>query len=153
MASTPAPPASVTASTPLAASPVPIEAPGSSQVQRTESSPQRDIAQDTGTRRLADAKPHLDKDNGIARHAQNAARAADHKTAARQGPRPRPPHGRHLQAARPDASCRQDLTIARQFCVALACATTEFRSHPTCVRMHAEQRARDRRAAALVGGP
>jgi hypothetical protein len=153
MASTPAAPAAVAASMPLAPSPAPIVAPGSSQVQQSESSPQRDIAQDTGTRRLADAKPHLDEDNGVARHAQNAARTADPKTGARHGPRPPAPHGRHLQAARPDASCRQDLTIARQFCVALACATTEFRSHPMCVRMHAEQRARDRRAAALVGGP
>ncbi len=47
------------------------------------------------------------------------------------------------QAGRVAVGCRQDWSVGRDFCVVVRCATAEFRSHPLCVRMHAEARARD----------
>lgn len=53
----------------------------------------------------------------------------------------------------PYDACRLDVAAAVELCVALKCATSDFRQHPVCVRMHAEgARARARMAEAM-GGP
>lgn len=56
------------------------------------------------------------------------------------------------QAARPPLNCPTDSVIERQVCIAFQCAKAEFRRHPVCVRIHEEQRARNKLAEAR-GGP
>ncbi|KQT11290.1 serine/threonine-protein kinase [Ramlibacter sp. Leaf400] len=34
--------------------------------------------------------------------------------------------------------CRQEFSMARELCVAYECASSEYRHHPVCVRMHAD---------------
>jgi hypothetical protein len=51
---------------------------------------------------------------------------------------------RTSQRTSPDFACRsQQMALAREVCRVAECATDEFRGHPVCRRMHAEQRARD----------
>jgi hypothetical protein len=54
--------------------------------------------------------------------------------------------GRQSARGDPYAACsHQQLLIAREVCNAAQCEDPQWRSHPTCVRRHAEQRARDQR--------
>lgn len=57
---------------------------------------------------------------------------------------------RRARAAVPVAArldCRQDLALAREMCAVFRCALAEYRRHPVCVQMHAQQqRVRDQYA-------
>lgn len=53
----------------------------------------------------------------------------------------------------PDANCPSALAFAPELCMALRCATAEFRHHPVCVRMHAEGARARARLAETYGGP
>ncbi|WP_427913415.1 hypothetical protein ACPWT1_00090 [Ramlibacter sp. MMS24-I3-19] len=53
----------------------------------------------------------------------------------------------------PEAACHQDFAIAREACIAFRCATSEFRHHPVCVRMHAEGARARAQLAESRGGP
>ncbi|MEJ7931963.1 hypothetical protein WG922_18470, partial [Ramlibacter sp. AN1015] len=72
-----------------------------------------------------------------------------------QPPAARPPKAQRVAARAPRQvqpgpaalQCRHELQLAREVCAVLRCATAAFRSHPVCVRMHAEQqRMRDQLA-------
>lgn len=41
-------------------------------------------------------------------------------------------------------ACRQEFSMARELCVAYECASSEYRQHPVCVRMHADAIVRHR---------
>jgi eukaryotic-like serine/threonine-protein kinase len=58
----------------------------------------------------------------------------------------------HLPPPSPDAAC-QNFPFAPSLCTAFRCATTEFRRHPVCVRMHAEADRTRARLAEARGGP
>lgn len=60
---------------------------------------------------------------------------------------------RRAAPARSSLDCGQDLRIARDMCMAFRCATAEFRSHPVCVRMHAEQQRQRDVLAGTYGAP
>lgn len=76
--------------------------------------------------------------------------------AAEPAPKSRPPAApaaKRRPAPPPSLGCGGgDSIIARQFCIALQCAKAEFRRHPVCARIHAEQRARNQ-LAEVRGGP
>jgi serine/threonine-protein kinase len=67
-----------------------------------------------------------------------AERPAPQRTAAIE----RPARPTAVMAAPPSPSplnvCRQEFSMARELCVAYECATSEYRHHPVCVRMHAD---------------
>lgn len=75
-------------------------------------------------------------------------RAAPQRTSAserteRERERPeRPTRTTAVMAAPPSPSplnvCRQEFSMARDLCVAYECASSEYRRHPVCVRMHAD---------------
>lgn len=91
---------------------------------------------------------------GSAALRSSPARAArrDAEPASKAKP-PAAPVAKRAPAPSPSLGCsRGDSVIARQFCIALQCAKTEFRRHPVCVRIHAEQRKRNQLAEAR-GGP
>lgn len=52
--------------------------------------------------------------------------------------RPKPVRAAPPAPPSPHGECRQELSMARELCVAFECATAEYRHHPVCVRMHAE---------------
>ncbi|HEY1228969.1 MAG TPA: hypothetical protein VGF26_16790, partial [Ramlibacter sp.] len=59
----------------------------------------------------------------------------------------------HSLPPSPETACRQDFAIAREACTAFRCATSEFRQHPVCVRMHAEGARARAQLAESRGGP
>lgn len=67
--------------------------------------------------------------------------------------RQRLPHATHAMSPDPEQACGQDLVAARQLCVAIRCATAEYRQHPVCVRMHAEGAVARAQLAESRGGP
>ncbi|MBL0419341.1 hypothetical protein JI739_03170 [Ramlibacter sp. AW1] len=82
-------------------------------------------------------------------------RAAAPRSADGASPAPAPARRaiRRPQPAWVELGCRQGNSLARDMCTVFRCATAEFRRHPICVRMHAEQqRVRDRMALSQ-GGP
>ena len=79
---------------------------------------------------------------------ETVARPAPQRTAAseraeRERERPeRPTRTTAVMSAPPSPSplnvCRQEFSMARDLCVAYECASSEYRQHPVCVRMHAD---------------
>lgn len=70
-------------------------------------------------------------------------RAVVSERAERERERPeRPNRNTAVMAAPPSPSplnvCRQEFSMARDLCVAYECASSEYRRHPVCVRMHAD---------------
>ena len=85
---------------------------------------------------------------------ETAERPAPQRTAAserteRERERPeRPVRTTAVMAAPASPSplnvCRQEFSMARDLCVAYECASSEYRRHPVCVRMHADAVVRHR---------
>ena len=73
-----------------------------------------------------------------ARPRESVERPAPQRTAAVE----RPSRATAVMAAPPSPSplnvCRQEFSMARELCVAYECASSEYRHHPVCVRMHAD---------------
>lgn len=86
-------------------------------------------------------------------HAREGRLSARRAAGPHQPARPNVETVSHLLLPGPDAACRRDFPMAPDVCTAFRCATSEFRQHPVCVRMHAQaDRARARLAEAR-GGP
>lgn len=82
--------------------------------------------------------------------------AKAHASTARQSRRPAPLAVASVDRrwrAGPDEQCRRDSALAADLCVALRCATADFRQHPVCVRMHGEAARARARLAEAMGGP
>ncbi|TFZ00615.1 serine/threonine protein kinase [Ramlibacter henchirensis] len=78
---------------------------------------------------------------------ETVERPAPQRTAATEPPEPSS-RATAAMAAPPSPSplnvCRQDYSIARELCVAYECASSEYRHHPVCVRIHADAVVRHR---------
>jgi hypothetical protein len=158
------PPAVVVGAQPSSATAwVPADPPGSSEASKVtappvavEARPDRNVpAPAMSASRNPEVAPSRDQ---VARGEHARPTQALARRASVRVPQPEQQDRRHdlrLQrtqhAAAPDPSCRQGLAFARGVCTAFRCAAAEFRSHPICVRMHAEGRARERLAQARGG--
>jgi hypothetical protein len=144
------------------ANPTPVRgtAPVPATAQRAEPRPRRPVERpvEPGVREIVVAEPIEAPPREVAaepppppppasRPRETVERPAPQRTTATEPPdRPERPElssrATAAMAAPPSPSplnvCRQEFSMARELCVAYECASSEYRHHPVCVRMHAD---------------
>ncbi|MBA2964027.1 MULTISPECIES: serine/threonine-protein kinase [Ramlibacter] len=135
-------PVTTVAAAPLPSPDVPFGPRASPAAEAAVPAPLVAERQDTRTQPAA---PVATREAPAERRAPVPRPAAERHAKAR--PEPAPVHTAQLArpaAAGPEQGCRvHQLALTREICKVAQCTTAEFRGHPVCVRLQAEQRQRD----------
>jgi hypothetical protein len=135
-------PVTTVAAAPLPSPEVPLAPRASPAAEPAVPAP---LAADRQDRRPQAAAPAVTREAPAERRAPVARPAAERHAKAR--PEPASVHTAQLArpaAAGPEQGCRMhQLALTREICKVAQCTTAEFRGHPVCVRLQAEQRQRD----------